>query len=1552
MIPERGSRDRWYLDTARFSTRIPLAEIIIRLIKLEMASLKQPPVFNPDGGDNYADWKNDLEVWCMLTDGKVKQGPAVFLSLQGDARDAVRPIPKEKLNDKDAVKQILAELDKVYLKDEVSRAFTAIKTFVQFRRESTQPFAKFLVDFNNKYREVKKHKLDFDDGILAFFLLMAANLTEDHERLVRATAELKFEDVKDKLQKVFGEFDGKDGEMHDSKLPVKEDCMYARNFNRNGGSQSGAGSRYSQSNQRGNFGRGTTGRGSFSTGRGSFSRGAGRTRGNPKDPQGAVMRCFECESTMHMIKDCPHKVKTTEHAEYMVQLTFVAGVASREQDVMLHEALARAIIDCGCTKTVAGKAWVDEFLTMLNKEDRERVEKSAKKSNTMYRFGDGKETKSIKELAIPMFICGKKIVLAVEVVDSNIPLLLGRPSMTKLGMILDTVNHSVKVDEKTFRLGISSSGHYILPVSEFTFEETEFVLKMENLSTYSKAVKKEKAKKLHRQFAHASKERLFRLLKDGGCQDTEFFKILEKCCNDCKFCQKYRHKKPRPIVGFPKGDRFNQTVSMDLKEIHKGKLWILHLVDNATRYTAATLITSKRKEVIVKKIFQIWLSYFGSPETFHSDCGGEFDNEVFREMSETFGVKISTTPGESPFSNGIVERGNTMLYETMMKTREDSKCSMETALAWAVCAKNCLQNVNGYSPNQLVLGRNVNLPSVAHDKLPALENPTSSDLVRENLNTMHKARENFIKSEASERIKRALKHNVRTYSEVVFSPGEEVYYRGRNDKRWKGPAKVLGKESNFVLIRNGATYYRCHPCNLIKASNEKVEMSCPQPIEKSGTQNLDSSQKQVEVENESNGSETDADEEEHIDGNQKPIEVENESSESEADIDEENIEINEEKNLSSSPQLVEVENEEEDIEINESENLDSSQHCVEVENEEEEIETNERENPEVSSKSNKEPRALRNLRNYNKPGVKEHGVEFLNNSNMMPSLRTTVQYALPDGTVTGAHVLSIRTKDKGKQVKQVDVQVIGEENPSVVDWERVVWWREVGKTEQVFTLTAIEECEKDVVEAKEREVQNLIENDVFEVVDDKGQTTVSCRWVYQEKQKADGSKLLKARLVARGFEEKLVDKKVDSPTCSRQSLRLALISATAMDWELHVLDISSAFLQGNKLKRTVYVKPPPEVCEPEKIWRLKRCLYGLADAPREWYDRVCEEMKKMGATVSIYDKSVFMWHEDSKLVGLIITHVDDFEYCGTLKWQRKVIDSLAKTFKISKKEKGCFKYIGLNIEQDKRQIFIDQAAYVNDLKEISLTCTRKQQVDDSLTEEEKKKLRSVCGQVLWVTSQTRPDSAFNGCIISNYGNDPKVKCLLEANKTVKKLKSDQLKIVYPNLGEPTEMKVVIYGDGSHASLMSGASQGGNIVFLTGEGRAAPVTWKSKRLDRVTKSPLATEISAVADAADNGYLVAAMAKELFCLQSLPEIELHTDSFSLKEHLDSKKIISDPRLRVDIARLREMNDMKEVKFKWVPSGQQLADCLTKKGASTDLLRSVLATGVLPEHRVSQM
>ena len=78
---------------------------------------------------------------------------------------------------------------------------------------------------------------------------------------------------------------------------------------------------------------------------------------------------------------------------------------------------------------------------------------------------------------------------------------------------------------------------------------------------------------------------------------------------------------------------------MDLKEVEKGKVWILHLVDAATRYTAACLIRRKKKNLVMCRIFQIWVACFGEPGKFHSDCGGEFANDAFCEMKEKLGIE-------------------------------------------------------------------------------------------------------------------------------------------------------------------------------------------------------------------------------------------------------------------------------------------------------------------------------------------------------------------------------------------------------------------------------------------------------------------------------------------------------------------------------------------------------------------------------------------------------------------------------------------------------------------------------------------------------------------------------------------------------------------------------------------------------------------------------------------------------------------------------------------------------------------------------------------------
>ena len=141
-----------------------------------------------------------------------------------------------------------------------------------------------------------------------------------------------------------------------------------------------------------------------------------------------------------------------------------------------------------------------------------------------------------------------------------------------------------------------------------------------------------------------------------------------------------------------------------------------------------------------------------------------------------------------------VERSHKVLFESMIKTTDDCKCDLGTALLWAASGKNCLQNVYGYSSNQLVFGSNVSLPSVITNLPPALVSTTSSDKIPDNLNAFHKARKNFIKAESSEKIQRALSHNVRTFNEEIYKPGERYSVEGKSQRIRRNLQKFLVKK--------------------------------------------------------------------------------------------------------------------------------------------------------------------------------------------------------------------------------------------------------------------------------------------------------------------------------------------------------------------------------------------------------------------------------------------------------------------------------------------------------------------------------------------------------------------------------------------------------------------------------------------------------------------------------------------------------------------------------------------------------------------------------------
>ena len=406
--------------------------------------------------------------------------------------------------------------------------------------------------------------------------------------------------------------------------------------------------------------------------------------------------------------------------------------------------------------------------------------------------------------------------------------------------------------------------------------------------------------------------------------------------------------------------------------------------------------------------------------------------------------------------------------------------------------------------------------------------------------------------------------------------------------------------------------------------------------------------------------------------------------------------------------------------------------------------------------------------------------------------------------------------------------------------------------------------------------------------------------------------------------------------------------AASRSWDINAIDISSAFLQGDVLQRDIYLRPPLDACDQNRVWRLKRCIYGLNDAPRCWYERVKREMERLGGKRSIYDQAVYLWHDEfQQLIGILVSFVDDFSYCGTNEWCQGVITEILNTFKISRKSSLSFKYLGLNVVQTKSGISIDQYEYVNSLKPMELD--NDFSGDKILSAAEKSELRSASGQFSWVVGQTRPDMAFENCQLSNYGRKPTYRYLRDANKALRKMKRNQVQLKFPKIENIEQGNIICYADATHASLPGGGSQGAHIIFIKGEGEnCVPISWQSKKLSRVTKSPLASETLAVNDGADASYLLASIMQEIFPTSKRMLIEVVTDSQSLQDTSSTSNIVKDARLRVDMARLRQMVERNEIEVTWMKGSRHLADTMTKKCASANTLLEVLQTSALPKEQ----
>nr|GEZ62943.1 retrovirus-related Pol polyprotein from transposon TNT 1-94 [Tanacetum cinerariifolium] len=97
----------------------------------------------------------------------------------------------------------------------------------------------------------------------------------------------------------------------------------------------------------------------------------------------------------------------------------------------------------------------------------------------------------------------------------------------------------------------------------------------------------------------------------------------------------------------------------------------------------------------------------------------------------------------------------------------------------------------------------------------------------------------------------------------------------------------------------------------------------------------------------------------------------------------------------------------------------------------------------------------------------------------------------------------------------------------------------------------------------------------------------------------------KARLVAHGYlqNEKINFEESFAHVARLEAIRIFLAYATHKNMVVYQMDVKTAFLNGN-LQEEVYVSQPDGFVDPDNpnhVYKLKKALYRLKQAPRAWY---------------------------------------------------------------------------------------------------------------------------------------------------------------------------------------------------------------------------------------------------------------------------------------------------------------------------------------------------------------
>eukprot|EP00253_Pinus_taeda_P010272 PITA_10272 len=215
------------------------------------------------------------------------------------------------------------------------------------------------------------------------------------------------------------------------------------------------------------------------------------------------------------------------------------------------------------------------------------------------------------------------------------------------------------------------------------------------------------------------------------------------------------------------------------------------------------------------------------------------------------------------------------------------------------------------------------------------------------------------------------------------------------------------------------------------------------------------------------------------------------------------------------------------------------------------------------------------------------------------------------------------------------------------------------------------------------------------------------------------------------------------------SIHLVLSLAASLKWEVHKMDVKSAFLHGD-LHEEIYMEQPIGFIQTDSslVCRLKKSLYGLKQAPQAWYAKMDSFLLESGFSRCYSDNTVYTKKVGNSLIILVL-YVDDLILTGSdPNLINHVKSRLKKKFEMT--DLGHLHYfLGLQVLQSKEGISLSQYKYACDILrhfhmedckpapspfqsgvKLSVSCTSPE-VDATL-------YRQLVGKLLYL-NHTRPD---------------------------------------------------------------------------------------------------------------------------------------------------------------------------------------------------------------------